>query len=57
MYVLQKLTKAFQLPTVFLQHIIAKCKNVTLKKTFWEIMFVVAATGDKQSRPDIANMQ
>lgn len=57
MYVLQKLTKAFQLPTVFLQHIMVKCKNVTLKKTFWEFMFVVAATGDKQSRHDTANMQ
>lgn len=57
MYVFQKLTKTYQFPTVFLQHIMVRCKNVTLKKTLWKSMFVVAATGDKQNRPDIANMQ
>lgn len=57
MYVLQNLTEAYQFPTVFIQHIMVRCKNVTLRKTLWEFMFVVTVTGDKQSRPDIANMQ
>lgn len=47
-------TKANQFPTVFLQYIMVTYKNMTLKKG---IMFVVAVTGDKQSRPGIANMQ
>lgn len=57
MHVLQKLTKAYQFPTLFTQHIMVRCKNGTLRKTLWEFMFVVAATEDKQSRPDIAKMQ
>lgn len=52
-----KINKSYQFPTVFCQDIMVRCKNVTLKKTLWEFMFVFAATGDKQSRPDIANMQ
>lgn len=50
-----KVNKSIPISAVFIQHIIVRYKNVTLRKTLWEFMFVVAATGDKQSRP--ANMQ
>lgn len=50
-------TKAYQFPTEFLQHIMVRCRKITLKNALQGFMFVVAVTADTQGGPAMANMQ